>query len=47
MIDQATYAVPLYPELAVKRHMVVMQINVTQETMRMVRGGSRVGTMTQ
>jgi hypothetical protein len=26
MIDEATYAVPLYPELAVERHIVVMQI---------------------
>ena len=41
------HAVPLYPELAVERHIVVMQIGVPQEMMPMVNGGSRVGTMTQ
>lgn len=45
-----TYAVPLYPELAVERHMVVMQINVPQGMMRMVKNRgppSRVEAMTQ
>ena len=41
------YAVPLHPELAVERHTVVMEIDVPQEMMRMVKGGNRVETMTQ
>jgi hypothetical protein len=46
------YAVPLYPELIVARHIVVMQIDVPQGMMRMVKGGtvkggSRVEAMTQ
>jgi hypothetical protein len=44
------HAVPLYPELAVERHIVVMQIDVPQGMMRMVstrESPSRVEAMTQ
>jgi len=40
-------AVPLYPELAAKLHAVVMQIDVPQGMVPMVKGGSRVEAMTQ